>query len=162
MKTMYVVLCASLLCAMNVLGAGSASTNVNCGKQVQISATAKDGYHFVKWADGNTTNPRTITIQSTTQLNYQAIFEANQTNFGDDVVIDTPNPKVGDPITLTATPSDDCYQFKEWSDHNTENPRTITYDGTVPFTAVYELKTFTVTVNADDESHGNVTVTIVP
>lgn len=36
-------------------------------------ATAKDGYHFVKWSDGDTSNPRTLTINKKIEL--IAIFE---------------------------------------------------------------------------------------
>jgi len=38
--------------------------DVNCGQQVKVTATPKHGYHFEKWADGNTDNPRWIDVYS--------------------------------------------------------------------------------------------------
>ena len=32
------------------------------GESIIIEAVANDGYHFVKWSDGNTENPRNITV----------------------------------------------------------------------------------------------------
>lgn len=56
-----------------VSGAGS----FGYGEQVQISATAAEPcYKFVKWSDGNTDNPRTITVGATDVGNtYTAVFE---------------------------------------------------------------------------------------
>lgn len=38
-----------------------------------LTATANSGYQFVKWEDGNTSNPRTITV--TKDETYTAVFE---------------------------------------------------------------------------------------
>lgn len=52
----------------------AASLEVNCGTQVQISATAAAGYHFVHWNDNNTQNPRSVTASDVT---YTAYFAPN-------------------------------------------------------------------------------------
>lgn len=52
-----------------VTGGGTYAENV----QATLTATAKSGYTFVKWQDGNTTNPRTITV--TKNETYTATFE---------------------------------------------------------------------------------------
>lgn len=161
MKKLIVVLCASLVCAMNVFAGGTDTKPVNCDGSVTITATPKAGYHFVQWNDGNTNATRTITNIKEAKT-FIATFAANEVNFGDDVIIDIPNPQVGDEITLTASPSDDCLEFDQWSDGVKTNPRTITYTGTVTFTAQYKTKVYNVTVNADDATHGDVTVTVVP
>ena len=144
------ILCAAVVFAVSAMAqAASDSKTVDCGSSVTITATPASGYHFVKWVDGagNEYTTATLSVPNIKEAkNYTAHFAANEVNFGDGVDIDVPNPNVGDPITLTATPIDDCYQFKEWSDHNTDNPRTITYTGTVPFTAVYKIKTYQVNV----------------
>lgn len=44
-----------------------------CDPNVQIQAYPRDGYKFVKWADGNIDNPRTIEITQDTTM--EAIFE---------------------------------------------------------------------------------------
>ncbi len=43
--------------------------------EVEISATAAHGYEFAKWDDGNTDNPRTITVSTSDENNYVAIFD---------------------------------------------------------------------------------------
>ncbi len=45
------------------------------GKQLTITAKANNGYHFVKWSDGNTDNPRTYSTAKDTS--FTAIFEAH-------------------------------------------------------------------------------------
>ena len=52
-----------------VTGAGT----YNHGTQVTITATPNDGYHFVKWSDGNTNASRIITVTENTT--YEAIFD---------------------------------------------------------------------------------------
>ena len=44
------------------------------GSEVTIEAVAKDGYDFVRWSDGNTDNPRTITVHDDAE--YTAVFKA--------------------------------------------------------------------------------------
>jgi hypothetical protein len=43
---------------------------------VVITATANYGYHFTQWNDGNTQNPRTITL--TQDTTFTALFDRNQ------------------------------------------------------------------------------------
>ena len=154
-KKLFVVLCASLVCAVNAFAQASDSKNVDCDGSVTIQASPLDGFHFVEWNDGVTDNPRTVTNIKEAKI-FTATFAANETDFGDDVEIDNPDPQVGDQITLTANSTDECLEFEKWSDGVTDNPRTITYNGTVPFTAVYKTKVFEVTINAD-ASQGTVT-----
>lgn len=45
------------------------------GAEVTLTATAAEGYHFVKWDDESTDNPRIITV--TENVTLQAIFEIN-------------------------------------------------------------------------------------
>ena len=47
---------------------GSATVDFNRCNGAQISATAKLGYHFVQWSDGNTDNPRTLVLTQDTIL----------------------------------------------------------------------------------------------
>ena len=44
------------------MGTVSEGGTYDYGSEIQISATARDGYQFVSWDDGNTDNPRTITV----------------------------------------------------------------------------------------------------
>ena len=58
----------------------------NAGTPITLTATANSGYHFVEWQDGNTQNPRTITV--TADTTYTATF-----------AVDAPNPPAGDTIS---------------------------------------------------------------
>lgn len=51
-------------------------TTVACGTSMKIKAEAKYGYHFTKWTDGNTDNPRTIEV--TADASYYAEFAPNK------------------------------------------------------------------------------------
>ena len=76
-----------------VSGAGSYAD----GATATLTATPKEGYLFVKWQDGNTDNPRTITV--TADATYTAYFEAIPTpppaNPGVKVTFNTDNYEAG-------------------------------------------------------------------
>ena len=55
----------------SVQGGGSYEENT----QVTLTAVPNEGYHFVRWQDGNTDNPRVVTV--TGNATYVATFEAN-------------------------------------------------------------------------------------
>ena len=55
------------------------------GTSVTMTATANSGYAFSRWQDGNTNNPRTITV--TQNATYTAIFEQDEPPAGDTVFI---------------------------------------------------------------------------
>ncbi len=56
------------------MGIVSGGGQVLEGDETIITATANEGYHFVRWQDNNTDNPRTITV--TANVTYTAYFEA--------------------------------------------------------------------------------------
>lgn len=56
------------------------------GTDIEVSATAEPGFIFKQWSDGNTDNPRTITITETTSLT--ASFEVNTTTGIDNATTD--------------------------------------------------------------------------
>ena len=142
---------------------------VACGKNVRITATANEGYEFEKWSDDVTDNPRVVAVNDA--VNLTAIFKLKQytldpTLFGEGVTLNgsaTPiTVTMGQSITAQATSIDPCEEFNKWSDENTENPRTFTYDGTAtPFTVVYGTKLFTVTANAA-ATEGDITIELIP
>ncbi|MCQ2339425.1 MAG: leucine-rich repeat protein [Paludibacteraceae bacterium] len=99
----------------------------------QLTATADEHYHFEKWSDGNMDNPRTISV--TEDKTYTAIFALDQyyvsaiADHGNISGIGTYN--YGSEISLIVTPSYG-YQFTQWNDGNTDNPRSfiVTQDTT--------------------------------
>ena len=108
---------------------------------VYLEAVANEHYHFVRWSDGNTENPRYVTL--TQDTTFVAEFEAN---LYDVIVYAIENGQVegvgaypyGDIATLTAIP-DEGYKFKEWSDGNTDNPRSLVVNWYIELGVTFEL-----------------------
>ena len=132
------------------------------GKTATLTAIANEGYRFVKWSDEVTYNPRTVVV--TQDSTFTAIFEANTfaitTAVNDDVmgsVTEGGEYAFGTEITLTATPNDG-YRFTQWSDGNTDNPRTITVTENKTYTTEFEVQTYTITTAPAVPSMGGVEV----
>ena len=69
------------------MGTAQVDKNTTCGSQV--SATANYGYHFVRWSDGNTDNPRSLELIQDTVLtaefapnSYSVSTQSNDTERG--------------------------------------------------------------------------------
>ena len=143
------------------LGYVSGSGIYNDMSQVTISATAAQHCHFVQWNDGNTTNPRLITLTSDTTFiaqfeedaRYSITVSSNDTAMG--TVAGSGSYYGGEQVVLTATPRAH-YHFVQWGDGNTQNPRTITVVGDADYTAVFEADMFTITVTVNDPTMGSV------
>ena len=113
------------------------------GEEVTLKAVPDAGYVFVQWNDGETKNPRTITV--TGDKTYSAEFAPAKYT----VTIEVENGTVtgagndfayGAEATLTATPADG-YKFVKWSDGNTDNPRVVTITEDLTLSAVFEPAT---------------------
>ena len=134
------------------------------GDEATLTATPNDGYRFVKWSDGNTENPRTVVV--TQDSTFTAIFETNTfaitTAVNDDAmgtVTEGGEYAYGEEITLTAT-ANDGYRFAQWSDGNTENPRTIIVTQDSTFTAIFELEEYALYATSASPELGYVKHTI--
>ena len=143
------------------MGTVSGSGSYNYLTQVTLTATANDHHHFVQWNDGNTTNPRLITLTSDTTFiaqfeedaRYSITVSSNDTAMG--TVAGSGSYYGGEQVVLTALPRTH-YHFVQWGDGNTQNPRTITVVGDADYTAVFEADIFTITVTANDPTMGSV------
>ena len=170
MTKKFMILCAVVLGAMSAMAQTPATDSkaVDCDGSVTITATPATGFHFVKWED-NATAPATRTISNIkdgTLKNYRAIFAADVTEFdesinpGDGVTLPVAH---GTTLYLTPHTDDDCLEFDQWSDGNTDNPREFVYEGVAPtFVAQFKTKVYTITVNTDDDTQGSVSVTLLP
>ena len=94
-----------------------------------FKAVANKGYHFVQWNDGNTDNPRTVQVLG--DATYSAVFEKNTYTItaqsANDIqgYVSAPSQaEYLDQVSLTAFPNVG-YHFTQWSDGNTDTPRTI-------------------------------------
>lgn len=145
-----------------------AGQTVEHGKNATVTASRKTGYKFDGWYNGSTkvtsTNP--YTFAPTANITLTAKWAINTVS--DTVKISpsgggtvSPNPITGQEntaISTTATPATG-YNFKHWRYNNssasggysesTTNPLKITITGKRDITAVFELKSYTVTWNAN-------------
>lgn len=110
-------------------------------EDAEIVAIEKYGYHFTKWADGNTDNPRYVKVSSDSIFkaefevnNYNVLAAANEKKMGHVEGADT--YAYLSRTQLKAVPNDG-YKFKEWSDGETANPRNILVYSDTSFTAVF-------------------------
>ena len=101
------------------------------GTLVTLAAVSFKGYHFVQWSDGNTENPRQITV--TEDVSLMAEFSAS----GRLTVSTIDDAMGGVTAVLTAIPQEG-YRFARWNDGNTENPRTVVVIGSIDLVAEFE------------------------
>ena len=110
--------------------------------ELEISAIANYCYHFDHWHDGNTANPRTVTV--TEDKTYQAIFAKNVysitkvANSTQGSISGVSQAEYLDNVELTAT-SNYGYHFAQWSDGVKENPRSFVITSDTTFTAEFAL-----------------------
>ena len=127
---------------------GNYSQSVPSGTVLTIEGTGNTGYNFDEWSDGNTTNPRTITV--TGDLTLTASFESavrycnvsisagnNGTVSVNGVSGDYSQSVVyGSTLTIEGV-GDTGYDFDGWSDGNSLNPRFITVYSDITLTAAF-------------------------
>ena len=125
------------------------------GDMVTLTATLDEGYHFVRWSDGNTTNPYTFVAEANVDLTaefapnlYRIVYMV------DSEVYKTESYAYGSAVTAIAAPVKEGYTFSGWSGVPATMPAkdvtvvgsfvtngyTLTYvvDGEVYKTLVYE------------------------
>ena len=135
------------------MGSVNAPT-LSCESEIEISAIPNYGYHFVKWTDGNTDNPRTISL--TQDTTFTAEFAKNTYS----ITTASSNPGWGsttgdgsvlylEEIEISATPNNG-YHFVAWSDGNTDNPRTILVTKDSILTAIFAVNQYTITFLNED------------
>lgn len=145
-------------------GTVSGGGSYHYGDVATLTATANSGYQFQAWSDGSTQNPHPVTV--TGNANYIAIFsEVGTTYYNVSANVRPDNAgsvdgtgayPAGTTITLTAT-ANPGYIFSHWNDGITSNPRTVTVNSNLSFTANFLARTYTITVNADPSNGGTVT-----
>jgi len=119
-----------------------------------VTAVPDIGYHFVKWSDDSTRNPRTDT-KVAGDLDVMASFALNEyaltVSALNGSVSKSPDLAVyphGTPVTLTAVPATG-YHFTGWSGAmTTTTPLIVTMDSTRTLTANFEINQYTLTYTA--------------
>ena len=123
---------------------GCESANViGCdpGQKINVSAIPENKHrHFVRWSDGNTDNPRLVTVTKDTTLIAEFADDPILTLVSSDdnrgYVYGAGQFKPNTPIEMTAYPRLG-YHFTQWSDGNTDNPREIVLTCDTTFTAEF-------------------------
>lgn len=119
-----------------------------------FAATPLSNQVFKRWSDGNTCNPRTLTLTQDTVLlaefdyaptvTHYAVIRADQCAeaLQDDYLH-------GSELTLYAV-ADVGYSFLQWSDDVTDNPRVMTLLSDTMLTAVFEYHGLDTVIVSDD------------
>lgn len=139
-----------------------------------LTAEPSEGYEFAVWSDGVTDNPRIISTKTNDiSVLLRAIFipilQKDDPKLSQEYTIVvkangcsktySANHYYGDVLSITATPDATCGTFLQWSDGNTDNPRSVVVTGDAAYTAVFERKQYTVTATADNAEQGSVSIT---
>jgi hypothetical protein len=142
---------------------GTASQAVNHGSNgTAVTAVASSGYTFFRWSDGSTQNPRQDTSVSATTTVRAYFIESDYTSTytagdnGSIVGATTQYTYNGGSNKPVAAMPDTGYNFVNWSDGGTTNPRTdtnITED--ISVTANFAINSYTLSYAAD--ANGSVT-----
>ena len=110
------------------------------GSTATISASPKDHFRFVKWSDGVETAERTVTVTEDTTFTaeFEAILFTVTVEWNDAMgsVSGAGTFQEGTVIELTAS-AIGGFSFFQWSDGNTDNPRTITVEEDLSLTAIF-------------------------
>lgn len=136
------------------------------GASLTLTAQPNQGYRFVGWSDGVQTVQRVVTM--TDDIALTAIFELIITpvvqysitvsaGTGGTVNDASGIYNAGDLIELTATPMEG-YEFVQWSDGVSTNPRTLTVTGNKSLTAIFRIRTISISVTAGPGGTVNGTV----
>lgn len=143
-----------------MMGTAEGTGLYNYGSNVCISATPNYGYHFTQWSDGNTQNPRHVSVSGDTA--FTALFEINNYTLtvlnGDTTMGNVSNSGTYNyltQVTISATPVYG-YHFVQWTDGNTDNPRIVTLTQDTVFTAQFAINTYFVNLTANDSTLGTV------
>ena len=153
----------TVVSADEVMGSASGTATEDYLTNITITATANPGYHFVRWNDNNTANPRVVSV--TENATYTAYFTYNaytvtvssaSTTMGT-VAPATSTVNYLSSVVISATPKTG-YHFTQWNDGNTDNPRTVTVSepGDLSFTASFDTNVYTVSTAVNDEAMGSV------
>lgn len=141
---------------------GSAIDVSVSSRDAVIYAIPNEGYEFVRWSDGVTDDYRVIKISEdnlnahNTVFSFTAEFALKKhtitvTAGTGGTVTGGGTYTSGTSVTLKATPATG-YKFSKWSNGSTSTSITVTATANATYTAYFVLETYTITVNATNDS----------
>ena len=115
-------------------------------------------YTFVGWtpAIAIVTSDATYTATYTSSVNSYTLTLSGENG----VVTGAGSYEYGSVVNISATPLE-CYQFKQWSDGDTNATREITVTDDIELEAIFEVITYTITIESANQEHGTVTIEVV-
>ena len=119
------------------------------GAVATLTAVPDEGYHFVSWSDGNTDNPRSLTVNANITLS--AVFAPNSYTLK--YIVDGEEYKsyaidFGTAITPEENPAKEGYTFSGWSDMPETMPaHDVTVEGT------FSVNSYTLKYMVDGEEY---------
>ena len=145
---------------------GCESANVftcNVGQQVNIVAVPNAQRRFIQWNDGNTDNPRLVTVsQNTTFTAEFAPIPTSCTLTLSATGCQSANVftcNVGQQVNIVAIPNAQR-RFIQWNDGNTDNPRLVTVSQDMTLTAEFVSATPTAVEQTQNSQDNNQNVII--
>lgn len=151
----------TVLASDPALGTVTGSGTYPEGVTIEISALPNANARFTGWNDGNSDNPRRVTV--TQNMTFTAIFELIPPTETYTITVSSANPFQGTVygsgtypyntiVSIGATPTQG-YFFSGWQDGDMNNPRTIVVTGDAEYVASFSQEpvlTYTVTVYYDE------------
>ena len=141
-------------------GGATGSGQYAYGSIDTLRATPYTNYIFQQWNDGNSENPRYITVTNDTMFTaqfalrtYMVVLSSNNNAWG--TVSGGGTYNYGQTVLCVAIPISG-YHFVQWSNGNTNNPYIITADSNISLTALFAPDQYTVTVTTNDTTKGTV------
>jgi len=148
-----------VLSSNNTQGSVAGAGTFDDGEVITIEAIPNEGYFFVSWDDGNTENPRVVTV--TENVTYVASFADAESVVSYTITVTTDTPEIGSvsgtgtyaegTVVMISADPHHGYRFVSWNDGNTDNPRSITVTEDASYTAIFEqLPTYTIMAEANN------------
>ena len=145
--TLKVISCYTIMVEATEGGSAAGGGVFVEGDMVTLTATPDEGYHFVRWSDGNTTNPYTFVAEADVDLT--AEFAPNVYRIVymlDGEVYKTESYAYGSAVTAIAAPVKEGYTFGGWSGVPATMPA-----GDVTVNGSFAVNTYTLTYMLDGE-----------
>ena len=124
-----------------------------------ITAIPNFGYYFSHWNDGDTTNPRLLSVVSditltATFLPYQFYLSANSADSTQGTVTGSGTFDYHTNHSIQAYPATG-YHFVSWNDGVSTNPRTVMVTSDTTFTASFAINIYSLTLNSNNSVMGH-------
>lgn len=135
------------------------------GNTAIVEAIPNEHFRFTGWTDGNTDNPRTITLTKDTRIfatweqipcdTFQLNISSSDNQLGTVTVLQEPRCENDNVAVISATPAEGC-DFITWSDGVKQSTRVISLSQDTSLTAIFNTTIYYVVAAANNSDFGNV------